>query len=260
MAEQEPIMAGQLRELDAIQTRYERDLKAGIDLILARADLELSALIDSPNTVANKSRGGGSYENIRWSDRGKLSPELALDIAEARAGQPLSRHQWLQDVLDDITPERRKVGGGDIVRAMLSRMQGLASQPERDIELERATVEMGFRYTSSPDCDGNPFSFVHVRAPEMYTRGYKSDKGGSRWSRDWAGTDREIIRANAVGVGHIYALYQMGADMGYTGENAGRWFITYRAEGVNLDVPFDAITEVVDCCDHGSMVEYETAA
>jgi len=47
-----------------------------------------------------------------------------------------------------------------------------------------------------------------------------------------------------------------GEDLSFGGDNANRWFISYRAEGIGIDVPFDAITEVVTDCPHGTIVEH----
>lgn len=191
------------------------------------------------------------YEGKRLCDREPLSPEQVFDIFELNSGRGLSRHEWLQELLES-TPLGENYSQTDVLRAMLARMAELTSEEERDLELEAATVEMGFRFTSSTDIDGNPFSFHWVRATESFEAVSKTRHMDSVRTR-------EMEPSDIVGIGHIYAFYEFGGNIGYTGANADRWFISYRAEGVTVDVPFDAITEVVEGEEGvGSIIESPT--
>lgn len=247
--------------VDALDVDTERpdpgmvEFTRRLNLIGERATLAAKTGIADPSLQRDS-----YYDTVRWSDRGDPSLELQVDIEQLHARQPLSRHSWLQEVIDSDTEENRPKQN-DVVRAMLGRLQELSNLSQRDMELERATVEMGFRLSSGSDSDGNPFTYIHVRSPEMYSRGMFIDSTASRWGRDWEQSHREIIiETHVVGIGHVYALYKLGQDMGHDGDNQNRWFLVYRAEGIAVDVPLDAITEVVDCSGHGTTVEFKKKA
>jgi len=86
----------------------------------------------------------GSYKNLRWSDRGEMSPEERVDLAELRADVPLSRHVWLQEIIDESRARgEESPATKDVFTGLLERMAELTAMSERDLELERATVDMG---------------------------------------------------------------------------------------------------------------------
>lgn len=182
----------------------------------------------------------------READPG-LSKALQADLRELDQGMPLTRHPWLQEVLDDPAIGPNAYGQNPprdvVLRAMLTRMSELTSVwpgSERDMELEAATVALGFRFTSGPDMDGSRYVYEWVRANEVY-----EDLRG-----DWQayhGVPPRIVRSDIVGIGGIYAGYALGNQWDGIGEgNSDRWFMSFIASGVRVHIPFDAITEVVD--------------
>lgn len=52
------------------------------------------------------------YEGKRHSDRLPLSPQQAADIHELESGLPLSRHEWLQEMIDN-TPQGERYSQAD---------------------------------------------------------------------------------------------------------------------------------------------------
>lgn len=173
--------------------------------------------------------GLDGYRDVRWHDGSKeRSRGLVTDLQEYRAGLPLVRHQWLQNLLDERETGALIVTPSIVFFAMIGRMKELTSIPERDMELETATVELGFRLSCGSDYDGNPFFMKNVWATEAYEHRF--------------GTPKKVVGACQVNLSN--GLFQLGSDLGYGGDDANRWFVAYRyLSGPQADVPFDAIRE-----------------
>lgn len=178
------------------------------------------------------------------TDNSGLSKALQADLGELDQGLPLVRHSWLQEILDNPNIGPNSYGQNPprdvVLRAMLARMSELTALAERDMELETATVALGFKFTSGPDVDGGRYVYEWVRAKEVY----------EDLRNDWEvhrGEDPKVVRSDIVGIGSIYAGYALGSQRkGLGEENNDRWFMSFRASGVHVHIPFDAITEVVD--------------
>lgn len=157
------------------------------------------------------------------------SVALQIDILELAADYPLRRHKWLNEA-----QERQ---GGGLWAPFLKRMSELQSQPERDLELERATVEMASRFMIGSDEHGNRFLTSHyIRSDEVHestTPRYPHKDYRER------GKFEPMPREDVTGFALGYGRFTYGEWIGFKGENATRWYVTG-----DYIAPLDKITDI----------------
>jgi len=172
------------------------------------------------------------WKDIRLSDHKPLTFQQRLDRGELDAGIPLGRHSWLEKLREKADAGGTRLLPASILEGTIIRLNELSTLPENDIELEQATIEVGYMLAHGSDYDGNPFTFIPVKASEGFFTSAKEEE------RD----PRELI--TDIEVRGTYGRWHLGASAGFADENANRWFISSWEKDGSYLVPLDAITEI----------------
>jgi hypothetical protein len=171
------------------------------------------------------------WKDVRISDHNPITLEQKLDRAELDAGIRLSRHAWLESLRQE-TEAAERLSPAQVLEATIARVGELSALDERDLELEQATVEMGFMFAHRSDYDGNPFTFIPVKA----TEGFVSKGQGAKQT--------PLEEVKDLTLRGTYGRWHLGGSIKLGEQHSNRWFISsWENDGAYL-VPFDAITHI----------------
>jgi hypothetical protein len=153
-----------------------------------------------------------TVDEMSLNDGTSLSLLQEVDLLEYRSGYPPHRHEWMHGL-----DRRNRINS---FGALIRRMYELEQSDNRDIELERATIEMGCHLIMSPDEHGSLLlQGMQIRSIEIFRP-----------------TDNEPELFSRVrGIPLNCAQFKIGSDLGFKDENKARWFITSGGSFAQLD-------------------------
>lgn len=165
-----------------------------------------------------------------------LTPDETADLAELRGGLGLIRSGWLQKVIDAEYGEHP--AGSKVFGALQAHMQDLTANPARDFSAERRAILVAYdvlRLRTTRVATGEVSvgrMWLWLRSDEAYVGPFNQLEPG--------------IPAQHVTGAAGRSQFAIGWELGYTGSDAERWFVTHPLiTGLErLDFPLDRTTYV----------------